>query len=114
LQKDGIGTWNSGEPIKNPNYDPVQIDTQYPIETDISVTMIANTYEIREIKDRLQNAPRSELSIDICDAKDHSNIINRFLGKNVRLISESINSTIEEEMNISMSYKSYESYHNEV
>jgi hypothetical protein len=114
LQKDGIATWNSGAPITSPNYDPVQIDTQYPIETDISVTMIANTYEIREIKDRLQNAPRSEISIDICDAGDHSNVINSFVGKNVRLISESINSTTEEEMNISLSYKSYESYHNEV
>ena len=114
LQKDGVATWNSGQPITSPNYDPVQIDTQYPIETDISVTMIANTYEIREIKDRLQNAPRSEISIDICDANDHANIINSFVGKNVRLISESINSTTEEEMNISLSYKSYESYHNEV
>jgi hypothetical protein len=114
LQKDGVATWNSGQTITSPNYDPVQIDTQYPIETDISVTMIANTYEIREIKDRLQNTPRAEISIDICDANDHTNIINSFVGKNVRLISESINSTTEEEMNISLSYKSYESYHNEV
>ena len=114
LAKGGDGAWESGQQIKDLNLEPVQIDTQYPIETDITVTMIANEYEVREIKDRLQNAPKSEITIEICDAEDHSNVINSFVGKNVRLISESINSTIGEEMNISLSYKSYESYHNQI
>jgi hypothetical protein len=113
LTKGGVDIWDTGSAIEHPNIEPVQIDTQYPIETDITVTMIADTYQIREIKDRIQSAPRTDLSIDICDAQDHSNIINSFVGKNVRLISEQINSTINEEMNISLSYKSYESYHNQ-
>ena len=114
LAQGGEAAWNAGTKIEDLNLEPVQIDTQYPIETDITVTMIANEYQVREIKDRLQSAPKSEITIEICDAKDHSNVINSFVGKNVRLISESINSTTEEEMNITLSYKSYESYHNQI
>ena len=114
LSKGNAVTWQTGETLDDPKLEPVQMDTQYPIETDITVTMIANEYEMREIKDRLQAAPRSNITIQICDADDHTNIINSFVGKNVRLISESVNSTIDGEMNISLSYKSYESYHNEI
>lgn len=114
LSKGSTVAWQTGETLKDPKLEPVQMDTQYPIETDITVTMIANEYEVREIKDRLQAAPQSDITIQICDANDHSNVINSFVGKNVRLISESINSTIDGEMNISLSYKSYESYHNEL
>jgi len=114
LARGGEAAWNAKTKIDSLSLEPVQIDTQYPIETDITVTMIANEYQVREIKDRLQNAPKSNVAIQICDAKDHSNVINSFVGKNVRLISESINSTTEEEMNITLSYKSYESYHNQI
>jgi len=113
LSKGNAVTWQTGETVSDPKLEPVQMDTQYPIETDITVTMIASEYEVREIKDRLQAAPKSDVAIQICDANDHSDIINSFVGKNVRLISESLNSTIDDEMNISLSYKSYESYHNE-
>lgn len=114
IHKGGVETWNNNQNIPFPNLDPVQIDTEYPIETEITVTMIADEYQIREMKDRLQNAPKSELTIEILDAVDSSKVINKFEGKNVRLISESINSSVEDELNISLSYKSYESYHNEV
>ena len=114
LSKGDSQTWTNNQVIEYPKLEPVQMDTQYPIETDITVTMIASEYEVREIKDRLQSAPRSDVSIQICDAENHANIINSFVGKNVRLISESVNSTIDGEMNISLSYKSYETYHNEI
>ena len=114
LSKGDSQTWTNNQIIEYPKLEPVQMDTQYPIETDITVTMIASEYEVREIKDRLQSAPRSDVSIQICDAENHANIINSFVGKNVRLISESVNSTIDGEMNISLSYKSYETYHNEI
>jgi hypothetical protein len=114
LSKGDSQTWTNNQVIEDPKLEPVQMDTQYPIETDITVTMIASEYEVREIKDRLQSAPRSDVSIQICDAENHANIINSFVGKNVRLISESVNSTIDGEMNISLSYKSYETYHNEI
>lgn len=114
LSKGNAVTWQTGMTLDDPKLEPVQMDTQYPIETDITVTMIANEYEMREIKDRLQAAPRSNVTIQICDADDHTNIINSFVGKNVRLTSESVNSTTDGEMNISLSYKSYESYHNEI
>lgn len=103
--------WDDGS-IASPNLEPVQIDTQYPIETDINFTMIANEYEIREIKDRIQAAPKSDVAIEIRDAENHNQIINSFTGYNMRLISESINSSIDGEMSISLTYKGYETLHN--
>jgi hypothetical protein len=74
--------------------------------------MIADEYEIREIKDRIQAAPKSNVVIEIRDAQDNESIINAFTGHNMRLISESINSSIEGEMSISLTYKGYETLHN--
>jgi hypothetical protein len=102
-----------GDELIAQNLDPVQVDTQYPIETDINFTIIADQYEIREIKDRLQSAPRSSVEIEILDAQDQNNIINSFTGYNVRLISESINGSINEEMSVSLTFKGYESLHNQ-
>lgn len=110
LPKGNLSDWNTGV-AGTKNLDPIQIDTQYPIETDINFTIIADTYEVREIKDRIQAAPKSDVSIEILDSID-SSTINSFVGKNVRLISESINSTTEEEMSISLTYKGYETLHN--
>ena len=111
LPKGSVDDWNAGT-AGTKNLDPIQIDTQYPIETDINFTIIADTYEIREIKDRIQAAPKSDVSIEIFDAQAPTEIINRFVGKNVRLISESLNSSTEEEMSISLTYKGYETLHN--
>ena len=111
LPKGSIDDWNAGT-AGTKNLDPIQIDTQYPIETDINFTIIADDYEIREIKDRIQTAPKSDVSIEIFDAQAPTEIINRFVGKNVRLISESVNSSTEEEMSISLTYKGYETLHN--
>jgi len=111
LPKGNIDDWNAGT-AGTKNLDPIQIDTQYPIETDINFTIIADSYEIREIKDRIQAAPKSDVSIEIFDAQAPTEIINRFVGKNVRLISESLNSSAEEEMSISLTYKGYETLHN--
>ncbi|NBT87935.1 MAG: hypothetical protein EBT51_06455 [Flavobacteriaceae bacterium] len=113
LPKGTAQDWDDGQ-ITSPNLDPVQVDTQYPIEVDINFTIIADTYEIREIKDRLQAAPKSDVSIEIYDAQDPTTIINSFVGKNVRLISESVNSSIEGEVSISLTYKGYESRHNDL
>jgi hypothetical protein len=105
--------WDDGE-VTYPNLEPVQVDTQYPIETDINLTIIADEYQIREIKDRIQAAPKSDVVIKICEALNHDNIINSFTGNNVRLISESLSSTIDGEMSISLTYKGYETRHNPV
>jgi hypothetical protein len=111
LPKGNLSDWDNGQ-AGTKNLDPIQIDTQYPIETDINFTIIADDYEIREIKDRIQAAPKSDVSIEIFDAQAPTEIINRFVGKNVRLISESVNSSTEEEMSISLTYKGYETLHN--
>ena len=111
LPKGNVDDWNAGT-AGTKNLDPIQIDTQYPIETDINFTIIADSYEIREIKDRIQAAPKSDVSIEIFDAQAPTEIINRFIGKNVRLISESVNSSTEQEMSISLTYKGYETLHN--
>lgn len=111
LPKGEESDWNSSDPPSTPNMEPVQIDTQYPIETDISFTMIANEYQIREMKDRVAAAPKSTVVIEIKDAKDGS-MINSFTGQNVRLISESVQSSVAGEMAISLSYKGYETLHN--
>ena len=110
LPKGNLSDWNNAQ-AGTKNLDPIQIDTQYPIETDINFTIIADDYEIREIKDRIQAAPKSDVSIEILDSVD-SSIINSFTGKNVRLIGESVNSSTEEEMSISLTYKGYETLHN--
>ena len=110
LPKGNLSDWN-GSQASTKNLDPIQIDTQYPIETDINFTIIADEYEIREIQDRIQAAPKSDVKIEILDSVD-SSIINTFTGKNVRLIGESINSSTEEEMSISLTYKGYETLHN--
>lgn len=111
LPKGSVDDWNVGT-AGTKNLDPIQIDTQYPIETDINFTIIADDYEIREIKDRIQAAPKSDVSIEIFDAQAPTDIINSFVGKNVRLISESVNSSTEQEMSISLTYKGYETLHN--
>ena len=91
----------------------MQIDNQYPIETDKNFTMIAQSYQIREIKDRIQSAPKSDVSIEIRDSKTNE-MISHLVGENVRLISESITSSVAEEMSISLTYKGYEASHNPV
>ena len=98
--------------LNSNNIEPVQVDTQYPIETDINVSIVVDQYEIRQIKDRLQSPAQSDVSIEIRDAVD-SSIINQYVGYNVRLISESIRSTVEEEMTVSLTFKGYESLHNQ-
>jgi hypothetical protein len=113
LPKGTAQDWEDGE-ITYPNLDPIQIDTQYPIETDINFTIIADQYEIREIKDRIKAAPKSDVKIEIFDAQAPTDIINQLIGRNVRLISESINSSVEGEMSISLTYKGYETLHNPV
>lgn len=113
LPKGRAEDWDDGQ-ITSPNLDPIQIDTQYPIEVDINFTIIADEYEIREIKDRIQAAPKSDVRIDIFDAQAPTEIINSYVGQNVRLISESIGSTVEGEMTISLTYKGYETLHNPV
>lgn len=107
------GDWIAGSRPSVPNLQPVQVDTQYPIETDINFTMIANEYEIREIKDRIQSAPKSTVSIEIRDGQTKE-MINAYTGHNVRLIGESINSSVEGEMSISLTYKGYDTLHNPV
>ena len=112
LPQGGEAEWAAGsEPVRK-NLEPVQMDTQYPIETDINFTMIAEEYEIRQIRDRIQSAPKSDVKIELHDARDGT-IINAFTGKNVRLISESINSSVEGELSITLTYKGYESRHNQ-
>lgn len=110
IPKGTLADWENEE-ASTKNLDPIQVDTEYPIETDISFTIVADKYEIREIKDRIQAAPKSDVSINIYDAEDDL-VINSFLGKNIRLIGENINSTVDQEMNISLNYKGYETYHN--
>ncbi len=111
IPKGGASQWVAGDQAATPNLEPVQVDTQYPIETDINFTMIVDEYEIREIKDRVQAAPKSNVSIIIKDAKTDE-LMNQFVGRNVRLIGESINASIEGEMSISLTYKGYDAYHN--
>ncbi len=111
IPKGGASQWAAGDQAATPNLEPVQVDTQYPIETDINFTMIVDEYEIREIKDRVQAAPKSNVSITIKDAKTDE-LMNQFVGRNVRLIGESINTSTEGEMSISLTYKGYDAYHN--
>lgn len=111
LPKGTVFDWSVGT-AGTKNLDPIQIDTQYPIETDINFTIIADEYEIREIKDRIQAAPKSNVSIEIFDAQSPTDIINSYVGENVRLISESIGSTVDGQMTISLTYKGYDTRHN--
>lgn len=111
LPKGGDDEWNLYNEASHKNLEPVQIDVQYPIETDINFTMIADEYEIREIRDRIQSAPKSDVKIELRDSKSDL-MINAFTGHNVRLISESINASVEGEMSISLTYKGYDTYHN--
>jgi len=110
IPKGDSSDWTNGT-AGTKNLEPIQIDTQYPIETDINFTIIADNYEVREIKDRIQAAPESDVKIEIFDSISGT-LINEFIGENVRLISESINSTTEEEMSISLTYKGYKTLHN--
>ena len=105
--------WNNGSSASHKNLEPIQVDTQYPIETDINFTMIVDEYEIRKIKDRIQSAPKSNVVINIRDAKTDE-MMNSFTGHNVRLISESINTSVEGEMSISLTYKGYDTLFNPV
>ena len=111
IPKGDESQWVAGDQAATPNLEPVQVDTQYPIETDINFTMIVDEYEIREIKDRIQAAPKSNVTIIVKDSKTND-LMNQFVGRNVRLIGESINASTEGEMSISLTYKGYDPYHN--
>ena len=78
-----------------------------------SAWLDSDEYEVREVKDRIQSAPKSTVEIELRDSRNDT-IINSFTGNNVRLIGETINSSIEGEMSISLSYKGYDTYHNPV
>lgn len=105
--------WVAGTSASFANQDPVQTDVQYPIQTDITFTMIPSEYEVRQMKDKFKKASKTDVVIDILDSRSNESVAS-FTGKNVRLISESVNSTIEGEMSISLSYKGYETLHNPV
>lgn len=105
--------WYADSKVDYANHDPIQIDTIYPIETDINFTMIASEYQIRQTKDRLRAAPESDVVIEIKDSKTKQ-VINSFTGVKARLISESSTSSVEGEMSISLTYKGYETLHNPV
>ena len=106
--------WSQNIPATKPNLEPVQIDTQYPIETDIEVTITAEEYKIKQIQDRLTAAQKvGDVRIEIKDSLDGS-MINKFVGKSVRLISESMSLSVEGEMSITMTYKGYETLHNQI
>lgn len=112
LPRGNYENWAQNESAAYQNLNPVQIDTQYPIEVDVNITIIVDEYQVREIKDRVQAAPKSDVEIQILDAQDKTKLINSFNLIDARLISESISSSIEEEMSISLTYKGYESYRN--
>lgn len=114
LPKNVSQIWEDDLSIENLSLDPVQIDIQYPIETDITLTIVAQEYEIEAMKNKLKNLPRSTLSIQICDAQDHTNVINSFEASNARIISESVSSSIDQQMSLSLTYKSYETHHNTI
>ncbi len=113
LPKGDNEDWNLTNQASYQNLEPIQINVEYPIETNINFTMIADEYEVREVKDRIQSAPKSTVEIELRDSRNDT-IINSFTGNNVRLIGETINSSIEGEMSISLSYKGYDTYHNPV
>ena len=113
IPKGTSSNWDNNQRADHKNLEPIQVDTQYPIETDINFTMIVDEYEIRKIKDRIQSAPKSNVVINIRDAKT-DDMMNSFTGHNVRLISESINASVEGEMAISLTYKGYDTLHNPV
>ena len=113
LPRGNSSDWASSDPASVTNQDPVQVDTMYPVETDINFTMIAHEYQARRMKDRIQSAPKSDVVIEIRDSQDNS-IINSFTGKNVRLIGETTNASVDGELSISLTYKGYETLHNPV
>lgn len=113
IPKGTSSDWSAGTAASYANEDPIQIDTQYPIETDISFTMIAEDYQARQMKDKFKGASKTDVVIDIKDGQDGS-MINSFTGKNVRLIGETTNASVEGELQISLSYKGYETLHNPV
>lgn len=108
LPKGNIRNWYEDSSPNHKNLEPIQIDTIYPIETDVNLTMIAEEYEIREIKDRIQDAPISNVDIEIYDAFDHNVLINSYTAHNARLIGETINGSIGGELSISLTYKGFE------
>jgi len=113
LPRGSSSDWASADPASTTNQDPVQVDTMYPVETDINFTMVAHEYQARRMKDRIQSAPKSDVVIEIRDSQDNS-MINSFTGKNVRLIGETTSASVDGELSISLSYKGYETLHNPV
>lgn len=108
LPKGNIKNWYESSGANYKNLEPIQIDTIYPIESDVNLTMIAQEYEIREIKERIQDAPISNVDIEIYDAFDHDVLINSYAVHNARLIGETINGSVGGELSISLTYKGFE------
>jgi hypothetical protein len=111
IPKGTSSNWNSASAASYSNQDPIQVDTQYPIETDINFTMVAHEYQARQMKDKFETSKKTDVVIEIRDALDDS-VINSFTGRNVRLIGETTTSSVEGELSISLTYKGYETLHN--
>ena len=113
IPKGTASDWASESQASSPNQDPIQVDIQYPIETDINFTMVAHEYEARQMKDKFESSTKTDVVIEIRDSQDDT-IINSFTGKNVRLIGETTNSSTDGELSVSLTYKGYETLHNPV
>lgn len=85
---------------------PVQVDIQYPIFQEISVSMEINDYEVDNITSYLTSPKQKDISISFKNPiNDHE--IETFEIKNSRLLSQSISSSSDDVLSVNLTYNGY-------
>lgn len=106
INKGDITDWQSPE-NRTSNISPVQVDVQTPVDVDINFTLIVSQYEVAQISQVIQSLSAEDIKIEVCDSVDGS-VLNTYFLENAKLVGESINGSVEEEMRVSLTYKGYE------
>lgn len=85
---------------------PVQVDIQYPIFQEISVSMEINDYEVDNITSYLTSPKQKDISISFKNPiNDHE--IETFEIKKSRLLSQSISSSSDDVLSVDLVYNGY-------
>ena len=93
------------EPNEWPQRVPSQVDIVYPMETTTNFTILVDDYETKNLYDSLTGVHTDDVSITIND--ENSNNILSFDLSNARLISENVISSVDQPLQVNLTYKKY-------
>lgn len=85
---------------------PVQVDTSFPIFQELSISLDVDDFEIQKIREYLIKPNQKDLTLEFSNPISE-NSIETFTLKNARLLSQSMNSSSDDLLSVSLVYNSY-------